>query len=54
MKKLEKKDPEAHKKLTGVLSDMIKHLDELLKDQTKLAGKFDKMPTKNPERHQGR
>ncbi len=48
LKKLEKKDPEAHKKLTGVLADMIKHLDELLKDETQLAGKFEKLPTKNP------
>ena len=48
LKKLEKKDPEVHKKLTGVLADMIKHLDELLKDETKVAGKFEKLPTKNP------
>jgi hypothetical protein len=48
LKKIEKKDPEAHKKLTGVLADMIKNLGDMLKDETKLAGKFEKLPTKNP------
>ena len=48
LKKMEKKDPEAHKKLVGVLTEMIKHLDELLKDETQVAGKFEKLPTKNP------
>ncbi len=48
LKKIEKKDPEAHKQLVGVLTEMIKHLDELLKDETQVAGKFEKLPTKNP------
>jgi hypothetical protein len=48
LKKMEKKDPEAHKKLVSVLAEMIRHLDELLKDETQVAGKFEKLPTKNP------
>ncbi len=48
LKRIEKKDPEAYKKLTGVLADTIKHLDDLLKDETRIAGKFEKLPTKNP------
>ena len=48
LKKLEKKDPEAYKKLTGLIAETIKHLDDLLKDETQIAGKFEKLPTKNP------
>ena len=48
LKRIEKKDPEAYKKLTAVIAETINHLDDLLKDETQIAGKFEKLPTKNP------
>ncbi len=48
LKRIEKKDPEAFKKLNGFIAETIKHLDDLLKDETQIAGKFEKLPTKNP------
>ena len=32
-----------------MLSDLIKSLDQLLKDQTELAGKFERLPKKDPD-----
>ncbi len=49
LKRLEKNDKAAHKNLTTLLTQMIKDLNSLLKDQTELAGKFDKMPKKTAE-----
>jgi hypothetical protein len=46
LKKIEKKDKETHKALTAVLGKMIKDLDSLMKDQTELAGKFERLPKK--------
>lgn len=46
LKKIEKKDKETHKALTGVLNQIIEDLDALLKDQTELAGKFERLPKK--------
>ncbi len=49
LKRMEKKDPAGHKLAMAVLSDLIKSLDKLLKDQTELAGKFERLPKKNPD-----
>ena len=46
LRRMEKKDPAGHKVATTVLSEMIKGLDKLIKDQTELAGKFDRLPKK--------
>jgi hypothetical protein len=49
LRKLEKKDKQAHKQITEALTQTIKDLDKLLKDQTELAGKFERMPKKPVE-----
>jgi hypothetical protein len=49
LRKLEKKDSAAHKQITQVLAQTIKDLDKLLKDETELAGKFERMPKKSVE-----
>lgn len=49
LRKLEQKDKTTHKALTTLLAQMIKDLENLLKDQTELAGKFEKMPKKSAE-----
>jgi hypothetical protein len=49
LRKIAKKDPAAGKQITTVLSAMIKDLDKLLKDQTELAGKFERLPKKTNE-----
>ena len=46
LRRMEKKDPAGHKVTTTVLSELIKSLDKLNKDQTELAGKFDRLPKK--------
>jgi hypothetical protein len=46
IRRMEKKDPAGHKVTTTVLSELIKGLDKLIKDQTELAGKFDRLPKK--------
>jgi hypothetical protein len=46
LRKIEKKDKAAHKKITEQLTKMIKDLDSLLKDETKLVSKFQRMPKK--------
>ena len=46
LRKLEKKDQAAHKAITKTLEQMIKDMDKLLKDQTELASKFEKLPKK--------
>jgi drug/metabolite transporter superfamily protein YnfA len=50
LRRMEKKDPAGHKLTTAVLSDLIKSLDKLLKDQTELAGKFERLPKKDPDK----
>jgi hypothetical protein len=49
LRKIEKKDPVAYKKITEKLTQMIRDMDQLLKDQTELAGKFERMPKKTAE-----
>jgi hypothetical protein len=49
IRRMEKKDPAGHKLTTAVLSDLIKSLDKLMKDQTELAGKFERLPKKQPD-----
>ncbi|MFO0930922.1 MAG: DUF4175 family protein [Gemmataceae bacterium] len=49
LRKLAKDDPKSHKIATGVLTELIKSLDKLLKDQTETAGKFERLPKKNPD-----
>jgi hypothetical protein len=49
LRRMEKKDPAGHKVTTAVLSDLIKSLDKLIKDQTELAGKFERLPKKKPD-----
>ena len=49
LRKMEKKDPAGHKLTTAVLADLIKSLDNLIKDQTSLAGKFERLPKKNAD-----
>jgi hypothetical protein len=44
LRKLEKKDKKQHQEITAALSQMIKDLDQLLKDKTELAAKFEKLP----------
>lgn len=49
LKRMEKKDPKKHEALTGLLSTLIKDLDALLKDQTTLADKFERLPKKSAD-----
>jgi hypothetical protein len=49
LRRIEKKDPLAHKKITNELAKMIKGLDQLLKDQTELVAKFQRMPKKTKD-----
>ncbi len=44
LKKIEKNDKQTHKAMTEVLGKMINDLDALIKDQTELAGKFERLP----------
>jgi hypothetical protein len=46
LKRIEKHDKQTHKELTGVLGKMIQDLDQLIKDQTQLGGKFERLPKK--------
>jgi hypothetical protein len=50
LRKLAKKDPEGHKVATKVLNDLIKDLGKLIKDQTELKGKFERMPRGKPDK----
>jgi hypothetical protein len=47
LKKIEKNDKQTHKAMTEVLGKMINDLDALIKDQTQLAGKFERLPKKS-------
>jgi len=51
LKKLAKTDKAAHKKITETLSQLLKDLDKMLKDQTEVASKFEKLPTKPSEEY---
>jgi hypothetical protein len=46
LKKIEKYDKPTHQAMTAVLGKMITDLDSLIKDQTQLAGKFERLPKK--------
>jgi hypothetical protein len=46
LKKIEKNDKQTHKAMTEVLGKMINDLDALIKDQTELGGKFERLPKK--------
>jgi hypothetical protein len=46
LRKLEKKDKASHKKITDTLTQMIRDLDQMLKDQTQVASKFERLPKK--------
>ncbi len=50
LRRLAKEDPRGHKMAVAVLSDVIKGLDNLIKDQTELAGKFQRLPKKEPDK----
>jgi hypothetical protein len=47
LKKIEKKDPVVYKDITAKIGDLIKNLDQVLKDETELAGKFERMPKRD-------
>jgi hypothetical protein len=49
LRKMEKKDPATFKAVRAQLGEMIKNLDQLLKDQTELAGKFERLPKRDPD-----
>ncbi|HKB37962.1 MAG TPA: hypothetical protein VKD72_16060, partial [Gemmataceae bacterium] len=49
LRKIEKKDRDTHQKMTTALAKVLKDLDELLKDQTELAGKFERLPKREPD-----
>jgi hypothetical protein len=49
LRKMEKKDPAAFKAVTATLGEMIKNLHQHLKDQTELAGKFERLPKLTPD-----
>jgi hypothetical protein len=49
LRKIEKKDRDTHQKMTTALAKILKDLDELLKDQTELAGKFERLPKREPD-----
>jgi hypothetical protein len=46
LKKIEKNDKSTHKELTSILGKMVQDLDQLIKDQTQLGGKFERLPKK--------
>jgi hypothetical protein len=50
LRRIQKKDPLAHKKITQQLTKMIKGLDQLLKDETELMAKFQRMPKKTEDK----
>jgi hypothetical protein len=47
LKKIEKKDPVVFKDITAKIGDLIKNLDQVMKDETELAGKFERMPKRD-------
>lgn len=47
LKKLAKTDKSGQQQITKVLSDLIKDMDRLLKDQNLIAGQFEKLPKKS-------
>jgi hypothetical protein len=49
LRRIQKKDKAAHKKITAQLAKMIDKLDELVKDETKLVSKFQRMPKKTTD-----
>jgi hypothetical protein len=46
LRKLEKKDAPAYKAITQTLGNLLKDLDKMLKEETELAGKFERLPKK--------
>jgi hypothetical protein len=46
LRKMEKTDKPAHNQVAKTLAQMLKDLDRMLKDQTELANKFEKLPKK--------
>jgi hypothetical protein len=46
LRKLEKKDQAAHKAITKTLGDLLKNVDQMLKEETQLADKFERLPKK--------
>src|SRR6202030_1404542 len=50
LKKLEKTDKAGQQALTKLLTQMIKDLGDLLKDQTELASKFERLPKRDPDK----
>jgi hypothetical protein len=49
LRKIEKKDKKEHEKLVNLLSQLIKDLGDLLKDQTELGSKFERLPKRDPD-----
>ncbi len=49
LRKLEKTDKRSHQEITTKLNQMIKDLDRLMKDQTELASKFERLPKRTAD-----
>jgi hypothetical protein len=49
LRKIEKKDKTAFKNITKTLADMVQGLDKLVKEETQVAGKFERLPKKTNE-----
>jgi hypothetical protein len=49
LRKLEKKDQAAYKAITKTLGDLLKGVDQVLKEETQLADKFERLPKKPVE-----
>ncbi|MBY0230849.1 MAG: hypothetical protein K2W96_16300 [Gemmataceae bacterium] len=49
IRRMQKEDPKGHKTTLAVLAEFLKDVKELLKDQTELGGKFEKLTKKEPD-----
>jgi hypothetical protein len=49
LRKIEKKDPVAYKKLNKEMAEMVQKLDQFSKELTELAGKFERLPKREPD-----
>ena len=52
LRKIAKNDQAQHKQITETLGKMVGDLDKLLKDETRLAGKYERLPKKPTEEFQ--
>ena len=49
LRKIQKKDKASHTKITAKLREMTEDLSKMLKDETELAGKFERLPKKEDD-----